>query len=77
MDWPVCSPDCNRMENMWRIVVRPVYADNKQFSSDEELKRAVVAVWDNVSDEVIRSLVGSMGNRVFDVIRENGGPIDY
>ncbi|VDL74909.1 unnamed protein product [Nippostrongylus brasiliensis] len=76
MDWPVCSPDCNHMENMWRIVVRPVYADNKQFSSDEELKRAVVAVWDNVSDEVIRSFVGSMG-KVFDVIRENGCPIDY
>ncbi|VDL68283.1 unnamed protein product [Nippostrongylus brasiliensis] len=66
---------------MWRIVVRQVCADNKQFSSYEGLKRAVVAnvsdVSDNVSDEVIRSFVGSMGNRVFDVIRENGGPIDY
>ncbi|WKX89629.1 hypothetical protein Q1695_008909 [Nippostrongylus brasiliensis] len=77
MDWPVCSPDCNHMESMWRIVVRQVYADNKQFSSVEELKRAVVTAWDNVSDEVIRNFVGSMRNRVIDVIRENGGPIDY
>ena len=62
---------------MWRIVVLQIYAGNKLFSNVEELKRAVVTAWDNASDEVIRRFVGSMGNRVFDVIRENGGPIDY
>ncbi|VDL78942.1 unnamed protein product [Nippostrongylus brasiliensis] len=70
----VLQPD--NAANMWRIVVRQVYEDNKQFSSVEQLKRAVVIAWDNVSDEVIRNFVGSKGNRVLDVIRENGGPID-
>ncbi|VDL84486.1 unnamed protein product [Nippostrongylus brasiliensis] len=57
VDWSACSPDCNPMKNMWRIVVRQVYADNKQFSSVEELKRAMMTVWDNISDDVIQDFV--------------------
>ncbi|WKY01879.1 hypothetical protein Q1695_015691 [Nippostrongylus brasiliensis] len=53
-----------------------VYADSKQFSTVEELKRDVMTAWDNISDDVIRNFVGSMCNRVFNFIRENGGPID-
>ncbi|VDL80960.1 unnamed protein product [Nippostrongylus brasiliensis] len=62
MDLPVCSP--GPMEDMWGIVVRQVYADNKQFRSVEEQKRAVVTAWDNISDDVIASF-GDSGGGVF------------
>ncbi|VDL74255.1 unnamed protein product [Nippostrongylus brasiliensis] len=75
MDWPASSPNCNPMKNVWRIVVRQVYANDKQFSSVEEVKRAVVTAWDNISDDMIRSFVGSMGNRMSDVIRGKRGDV--
>ncbi|KAK6743267.1 hypothetical protein RB195_010494 [Necator americanus] len=44
--WATCPPDCNPMENMWKIVVRHVYSNNRQFSTIEELKTAISNAWE-------------------------------
>ena len=77
LDWPANSPDLNPMENLWGILVRRIYAENKQYQSVGELKMAIVAAWQSVEQEVIDNLVLSMDNRIFQVINRNGGPIDY
>ena len=38
---------------------------------------AIVAAWQSVEQEVIDNLVLSMDNRIFQVINQKGGPIDY
>jgi hypothetical protein len=43
----------------------------------DELKKAIVAAWHTIDQEVLDNLVLSMDNRIFQVIRNNGGPIDY
>lgn len=77
LPWPSRSPDLNPMENLWGILSRKVYANNKQFSSANELEVAIVKEWYNISITELNHLVTSMKNRVFEVIRKNGGPISY
>lgn len=75
--WPARSPDLNPVENIWGILVRRIYADGKQYNSVAELKVAVSEAWENFEMGIIKNLVGSMPNRIFQVIERAGGPTDY
>lgn len=77
LGWPANSPDLNPIENLWGILVRRIYAENKQYKSVAELKNAIVAAWHSVEQELFDNLILSMDNRIFQVINRNGGPIDY
>uniref|UniRef100_A0A914EHI6 Transposase n=1 Tax=Acrobeloides nanus TaxID=290746 RepID=A0A914EHI6_9BILA len=77
LGWPANSPDLNPIENIWGILVRRIYAENKQYQNVKELKKAIVAAWHTIDQEIIDDLVLSMDNRIFQVINRNGGPIDY
>lgn len=74
---PARSPDLNPIENVWGILARRVYADNKRYGSKDELKEGIKAAWDGLEPEVLNNLVLSMPNRVFELIQRNGGPIKY
>ena len=77
LDWPSRSPDLNPIENLWGIMVRQVYADNRQYRNVEELKRAILDAWNSISTELLKKLSNSMQNRIFQVIQRNGGVTDY
>lgn len=77
LEWPSCSPDLNPIENLWGIIVRRIYADNKQYQSVDELRHAVELAWRGIEQETMDNLVLSMENRMFQVINGNGGPTDY
>lgn len=75
--WPTRSPDLNPMENLWGILVRRVYKNNKQYASVAELKAAINKEWDGIEPQVISALYGSMPNRIFDLISRKGHTINY
>lgn len=77
LDWPACSPDLNPMENVWAILVRRVYENNRQFETIAELKQKILHEWDNLQMGVIENLYSSMNNRIFEVIQRNGGKTHY
>ena len=77
LKWPSRSPDLNPIENLWEIITRAVYANGKQFSCVTELKDAILLAWENIELETLEKLVGSMSNRVFEIIKANGGSIKY
>ena len=77
MWWPARSPDLNPVENIWEIIVRRIYADQKQYNSVAELKVAVSECWEDMDPKVLENLVGSMPKRIYQVIECKGGPIEY
>lgn len=77
LEWPACSPDLNPMENLWGMLVREIYANNKQFQSKDELKTAILNAWSKIDAKTTSNLVQSMNNRIFQLIQRNGNVIDY
>jgi hypothetical protein len=57
LEWPALSPDLNPIENVWGLIVRDFYANNKQYSLIEELKCSILRAWDNLSQDTLQNLV--------------------
>lgn len=58
-------------------MVRKIYEGNKTYGSVSQLKKAIIKAWQTVDENLVDSLVGSMENKLFQVIQRHGGPIDY
>lgn len=76
-DWPACSPDINPIENLWGLLVRDIYRDNRQFATVNELKHAILASWDNIGVQVLHNLAHSVPKRLIAVAKSSGGPTSY
>ncbi len=77
LEWPSRSPDLNPIENLWGILVRRVYVNGRQFENVQSLKEAILKAWDEIPRETLQKLVDSMKDRMFEVIRKNGGATKY
>ena len=75
--WPACSPDLNPIENVWGTLVRDVYKGNKQYSSVNELKKAIQVAWNRLQPTALHDLVSSMPRRLFEVGLKQGGATHY
>ena len=77
INWPSVSPDLNPIENLWGIMVRKVYANGQQFTTINELHARVKFIWSEIIINELQNLVTSMPNRLFEVIKRNGGHTNY
>lgn len=75
LNWPAYSPDLNVIENIWSIMKYEMAKTGPQTLQD--LKRAIKRSWHNISLECIRNLIGNWKERLQQVIRSKGEPIDY
>ncbi|KHJ78121.1 hypothetical protein OESDEN_22259 [Oesophagostomum dentatum] len=57
LPWPPCSPDLNPIENIWGLMVRRVYANNKQYNTENELKKAILEQWEKVPSSLLENLI--------------------
>jgi len=73
--WPSQSPDLNPIENLWASIKKKL--KGKDFSKKEKLIECVNDIWRNISPEVCKKLVGSMDDRIIQVLRSEGGYSDY
>uniref|UniRef100_A0A1I7WD36 DDE_3 domain-containing protein n=1 Tax=Heterorhabditis bacteriophora TaxID=37862 RepID=A0A1I7WD36_HETBA len=67
MIWPSRSPDLNPMENLWAIL----------FETAKDLQSVIRKAWNEVDKSVIKNLVNSISERIFQVINRSGSCIDY
>lgn len=63
-NWPSKSPDMNIIENVWSMLARKVYENGRQYDTKEELKKAVEAAWQNLTQDKIHSLYDSLPRRI-------------
>lgn len=77
LDWPSCSPDINPIENVWGILARRVYSENRQFQTIPELRAAVMEAWHHITHDTQRKLIETMPNRIFELITRKGGLTHY
>lgn len=77
LPWPSRSPDLNPIENLWGILAREVYRNGRQFTCVEDLKNAIKCAWEELSCDILLELIDSMPNRIFHVIKNNGGSTKY
>ncbi|CAO4381353.1 unnamed protein product [Caenorhabditis nigoni] len=66
LEWPACSPDLNPIKNLWGIMARRVYKNCTQYISIQDLKVALQAEWNKITDAELKNLVASMSNRMFE-----------
>ena len=77
LEWPANSPDLNPIENLWGVLTRAVYANERQFATKKELEDEILKQWDLIREDTLISLVKSLPNRIIDVISRKGSNTEY
>lgn len=75
LEWPAQSPDLNPIENLWDLVDREIR--KRKPSNCTELMERIRSEWDQISPDLLVSLVDSMPNRLRAVIATKGYATKY
>lgn len=77
MAWPSSSPDMNPIENLWGHLARVVYANGRQYETEEDLRESILHAWDTIPPELLKKLATSMTRRLVELVVKRGGPTRY
>ncbi|CAH2083903.1 unnamed protein product [Euphydryas editha] len=73
LEWPACSPDLNPMENVWGILARKIYDQEKpQINNISQLKQRLQSCWSEISPKLLNELIDSLPDRLIEVIKNKG-----
>lgn len=75
LNTPPQSPDMNPIEHLWDEIGRRL--KNYQTRNKDQLKNAILEVWNIIDSAITTKLVESMGKRMHEVIKAKGGPTDH
>ncbi|GMF38439.1 unnamed protein product [Phytophthora fragariaefolia] len=77
LDWPSKSPDLNSIENLWAIMSRRFYPNDKQDNTVPQLKAALFEASDAIPTAMLVSLIESMPHRCVEVLDKKGNKKHY
>ena len=75
LSWPPYSPDLNIIENIWAILKDKVYANNRKYETEDEIKEVIEFHWNNMKNDqqLFDSHYLSIVRRIKDCIDAEGG----
>ena len=75
MSWPPYSPDLNIIENVWGLLKSRVYAKDRKYKTEAEIKVVIEQEWNKLKDEqqLFDALYLSIIRRIRDCIDADGG----
>lgn len=77
MDWPPNSPDLNPIEHLWSIIKVQLGKYPEEPKGMIELWQRVQNQWNSISENICKTLIESMPNRISAVIKARGGNTQY
>ena len=77
MDWPAQSPDLNPIENVWGQMKSEFRMRRRHPKDKDECWLQIKALWDELPLSYFYKLIGSMADRITEVIAKNGGSTKY
>ena len=77
LGWPAHSPDLSPMENIFGILAGYVYEGSKQYNTVNELRKGIEDAWARLDQTEIQQCIGSMPQRMIDVIAAKGKSTRY
>lgn len=77
LSWPAQSPDLNIIENVWLFIKRKLQSRSGAIKSKENLIEEIRQIWTQNTPAYIKSLYGSIPNRIQHVIRLKGHLTKY
>lgn len=77
LQWPARSPDMNPIEHVWDMLKRRVRTLPNPPETLNDLKNALVTVWEEIPQVEIKNILQSMPDRMQAVIAARGGNTRY
>lgn len=75
LSWPSCSPDLNPIENVWAWVKQKLYTEFPPAKTKQELMINVLAIWEDLDDELCSRYCSNYDKRLHRVVEANGRQI--
>ena len=75
--WPSHSPDINIIENVWAYLKNELFKIEGKLSCPDDTWEETVKLWNGLDTNFIRNLYHSLPNRMNELQRMKGGPINY
>ena len=73
--WPANSPYLNPIENVWGLMQKAIKRQNPK--NLEDFERNIDEIWNGLGVEYLKTLIGSMRNRIESCITRKREKIDY
>ncbi len=77
LKWPPQSPDLNPIEHLCDVVEREIHIMDVLPTNLQQLRDAIMPMWNKISEECFQHLVESMPWRIKAVLKAKGGPTRY
>lgn len=76
LDHPPNNPDLNPIENVWGLLVRLIYDNDKKYNSVAEQKSSIKEKWELIDQKYIQKLGLLMKDIIKQVLMKKGGVTD-